>query len=183
MKVVSFDFEMAGLNADFALLLCGCFQTWNEGRPNKTIIFRGDEMPSYKTRPWDDRQLAVALREEINKADVIVGWNSKLFDVPFLNARLAYYGERPCERMKHIDLMYQARYKWKLHSARLESVLDFLNAPAAFTKTKMKPEQWVRAIRGEKKAMDYVVDHCVRDVKALDWVFTHMRHLVGVIHP
>ena len=185
MRVVSFDFEMSGLNADFGVFLCGCFKVWRDtDEPQaKLVTYRMDEQKSYKTRPWEDKELAIKLKEEVEKADIIVGWNSKRFDIPFLNARLAYFGESPVTKMKHVDLMYQARYKWRIHSARLDSVLDFLQAPDAFLKTKMKPNMWIRAVQGEKAAMDYVVNHCVQDVKALDWVYHRMRHLVGMVHP
>ena len=85
--------------------------------------------------------------------------------------------------IKHIDLLYQPRFKWKIHSNRLESVLDHLGAPDEFTKTRIKPYHWVRALQGHKSSMDYIVHHCKQDVKALDWVFDRIKCMVRVIHP
>lgn len=180
MKVVSLDFEMSGLNADFGILLCGCFKTWGK---QKVTTLRQDRMDNYRKEPWNDEKLALALRDQVDDADIIVTWNGKRFDIPFLTARLAVYGHEPPKRVKHIDLLYQSRYKWKLHSNRLDSVLKFLDAPEEFSKTHIEPKHWVKALMGYRKSMDYIVHHCVQDVKALDWVYEQMKGLVTVVHP
>jgi uncharacterized protein YprB with RNaseH-like and TPR domain len=183
MIVTSFDLETTNLNADFGMVLCGCSKTWTEPgvKPRATKVFRLDESPEYKKYPHDDKAVVIAIRDELEKSDIIVGWNSKRFDVPFLNGRLVYWNEYPMEKIKHIDLMYQAMYKLKLHSARLASVQAFLGLKDE--KSEMKPQIWMRAITGDKKAMDYIVDHCRKDVAVLDEAYTKLRHFVQVIHP
>ena len=181
MKVVSFDLETSNLNADFGIVLCGCFMEYGEGKSRKVKTLRIDDTKSYKKEPWNDRELVCAIRDELEGADIICGWNSKRFDVPFLQGRLMYNNERTMSRIKHIDLMYQARYKVKLHSSRLAAVQSFLDLPDA--KTEIKPQVWVKALTGDRKAMDYIATHCVQDVKVLDEVYSRLKHFVTIIHP
>lgn len=182
MRVMSFDLECSGLNSDFGIILCGCSMIWRDGKARKgdVVTYRIDDYKGYATKKWDDRQLCNDIRDELETADIIVGWNSRRFDVPYLNGRLMYWGDRTMNKIKHIDLMYQARYKLKMHSSRLAAVQSFLGLPDE--KSEMKPQMWMRAVTGEKKSMDYIVDHCIRDVMVLDEAFDKLKHFVNVVY-
>lgn len=176
MRIGIFDLEMSNLNADFGILLCGVVKEYQ----GKSVILRLDDMPGYKKDMGSDRLLAIALREAIQPFDIIVTYNGRRFDVPYLNSRLAKYEEPPLERQKHIDLLYTVRYGLKLHSASLNSVQQFFELPTA--KTQMEAARWIRALTGSKTDFDYIVDHCVKDVKLLEEVFNRVKHLVRNIH-
>lgn len=107
--------------------------------------------------------------------------NSKLYDVPFLNARLLKHGERPLERRLHVDLMYYARgQSMRIHSSRLDAVAKFFNF--AEQKTDMNPDKWTQAFELQKDAMDYVVEHCEADVKVLKAAFDTLKQFVRNVH-
>lgn len=182
MKIVAFDLEMSGLNADFGIVLCGGFTEWNgKKRALKNVdIVRLDEQNGYAKHKWDDRELVKQIRDRLNEADIIVSYNGRRFDIPYLNARLVYWGDDVLPKKKHVDMLYQVRYKLKLSSSRLESAQNFLGLDEH--KTKMIPQIWIPAVTGDKASMDYIVDHCRRDVVVLHDVYDKLKHLITVVH-
>ena len=54
-----------------------------------------------------------------------------------------------------------------MHSNRLGTVADFLGIPG---KTALKPEIWVQASFGDKKAIAYIHEHNIADVVILEKV-------------
>ena len=172
MKIVSFDLECSNLDADFGIILCGVFK--EVGR--KVVIHRLDQQPSYKLKPWDDRSLVQKIKKEIETADIIVSWNGKRFDVPFIQSRLALHKLSPLRENKHMDLLYTARAHYRLHSNRLQSVSEFLGT--ADEKTRLDGTNWIKALAGSKHSMNYIVHHCILDVKVLEQVYEKLKHLV-----
>lgn len=90
-ETLFWDLETTGLTAIMGRLLACAFAD-GFGR---THSFRIEDFPG--RTPIDDSRLVVAVRDELEQADLWVTWNGKLFDVPFLNARLLKAGERPVQ--------------------------------------------------------------------------------------
>jgi uncharacterized protein YprB with RNaseH-like and TPR domain len=176
MRVALFDLEMSNLNADYGMVLCAVVKPYKE----EPTIIRCDDMPSFAKYPWLDTQLAKRIRDELEQYDIIVSWNGVRFDIPFLNARLMQAGATPMKRVKHIDLLYQARFKFKLSSNSLANVQEFLHLK--HHKTAIQGNNWTKAMRGSRSSMDYIVKHCVLDVQVLEETYDKMKGLVNVIH-
>ena len=142
--------------------------------------FRADE--TVRENIIDDRELAVMVRDYLEQFDILVSWNGKLFDKPFLNARLMEAGERPIRAdLMHIDLMYYAKGQFmKIGSAKLDNVQRFLDSGTQ--KTPITWKEWQLAAAGDRKAMDTVVEHCEADVLVLREVFQELKQLVRVVH-
>lgn len=176
MEVGIFDLEMSNLNADYGIVLCGVVKPYK----GESKIFRIDKYPLYKKDRADDKALITALRDELERYDVVVGYNSKRFDVPFLNARLLSHGLKKLPPPKHIDVYWQARFKLKLSSSRLEAVQEFLGLEVK--KTRIDGRHWVRAVAGYRADLDYIVKHCVLDVDVLEEVYCAMLPFIDVVH-
>jgi uncharacterized protein YprB with RNaseH-like and TPR domain len=176
MRVALFDLEMSNLNADYGMILCAVIKEYNQ----EPVVIRCDDMPSFAKCPWSDTQLARRIRDELEKFDIIVSWNGVRFDIPFLNARLMQARAVPMKRVKHIDLLYQARFKFKLSSNSLANVQEFLRLK--HQKTAIQGNNWTKAMRGNRAAMDYIVKHCILDVRVLEETYDKMKGLVNVIH-
>lgn len=167
MRVLFFDTESTDLSASWGRILCASFVDL-EG---DAYTFRGDTKPYKGRNKIDDSKLVVAIRDELESADMIVGWNSILHDQPLLNARLAVAGERPLQlgekyQTWHLDLMYYAGgQSMKIGGRRLDTVAKFFKAPNQ--KTPLDGELWQLAGVGDKAAMDKVVEHCEFDVLVL----------------
>lgn len=180
-----FDIEATALNGSFgSLLSAACAHAVEDD----IWTARLDD-PKYRVagRRLDDTKLALAIRDHLASHDIIVSWNGKRgsapsgspfgYDIPMLNARLmANPGGRSnvvSRSIKHIDLLRESKRYLQLHSYRLVSVTEFLELQES--KTQILPRYWHRALEGDKAAMDYIVDHNIRDVKVLRLVFDEFR--------
>lgn len=172
------DIEATDLKGNFGRMLCisiadvfGNVQT-----------LRGDDPRFAGVKRRDDSRLAVAARDLLESYDQWVGWNSKMYDIPFIDTRLLIAGERPLRKdVMHIDPMWKAgRFSLTLHSRRLDAVAKTFRLDAQ--KTPLDFDTWQDAAEGEKWAMDQVVEHCEADVLALRGAFWVLKPLIKTIH-
>jgi uncharacterized protein YprB with RNaseH-like and TPR domain len=177
LRLTVWDLETTDLSGGFGRLLCCSFaDIWSD----KVETYRRDRRP-WRSGRWsdnDDSKLAIAIRDRLEQADIIIGWNSILFDAPFLNARLAAAGERPLRvgatvGSSHLDLMYAARGQGiRAGGSKLESIARFFNVE--HMKTALTAETWSNAAAGDRKALDEVVTHCIADVQTTRDVYPHL---------
>jgi DNA polymerase III epsilon subunit-like protein len=168
MRLVGFDLECTHLSGMIGRILCCSFKPITPNQDAKVYTFRADKAPYRQKDIIDDGQLAVSIRDELEKFDIIVGHNSKLFDVKFLNARLLKVGERPLKPMWHIDTMWVVRTKFRI-SSKLDNVQQFMGLPDQ--KTPISWDQWSRGAAFDSKAMNDIVTHCEQDVKVLEQAY------------
>jgi len=181
MKIAFTDGEMTNLNPKFGQLLCACVLAYNpeddRGGRLTTLV-----LDDYVTQRWDDSGLARAWRDEIEQYDIIVTWNGKHFDLPFLDARLGEYGLRPLQAPRHEDLMFTFRRHLRcmhIANSKLDTVARHLRLPVQ--KTPMIPQQWVKAIGGHRPSYDRIITHCEHDVRVLAAAWPRAKHLVREI--
>ena len=89
------------------------------------------------------------------------------FDIPYSRTRAMAHGLifPTYGTLKHKDLYYTVKFKFSLHSNRLENACRTLCGSTG--KTKLLPEIWQRAAYGDPGSLKYIYDHCVEDVKDL----------------
>lgn len=167
MKLLFFDTESTDLAASWGRLLAASFVSL-EGYP---YTFRSDKRPHKGENGIDDSKLAISIRNELEGADIIIGWNSILHDIPLLNARLSRVNERPCKLGEkngvwHLDAMYYvAGQSMKIGGKKLDTAAKYFQVN--HQKTSLDGQIWQLASVGDKKAMDSVVEHCEADVMVL----------------
>ena len=175
MIVRFYDVETTDLGGNFGRLLCCSFIDLDS---DKVVTFRRDRRPWKGAKLTDDKRLAIAIRNRLEQADIIAGWNSILFDAAFLNTRLAAADERPLrvgERhgSGHLDMMYYASgQSMRLPGRALDKVAKFFHS--AYEKTPLTPEVWADAAAGIPSAVQKVVAHCEADVRVTKDVFPHL---------
>lgn len=129
----------------------------------------------------NDKLMSVVVRDCLEDYSILAGWNSKLFDVPVLNGRLAFHGERPVRVQMHKDLMYLASGQFmRIGRRSLASVSEFFDSP--HRKTPLSPQLWDRADHGDMEAYAKIVEHNVADVLVTRDVFAHLEPHVQVLH-
>lgn len=160
-RIAMFDIETTNLDADIGEMLCACIKPL--GRPVKSFIV---------DTTAGDGALSASLRDELRNYDYVVTWYGTKFDMPYLTTRLISAGEETLGYMRHVDLYYTSRFKLKLHSNRLAAVGEFMFGKTQ--KTRVIGPIWLRAIRGDKEAMDYIVKHCQKDVRELERIFCEL---------
>jgi uncharacterized protein YprB with RNaseH-like and TPR domain len=172
-----FDIETSGFKADFDTMLCASVFHDN----GEIATWRRDQFP--QEHVLDDKGLCIAIRDYLTENfDYIVTWYGKQFDVPFLNTRLTLeHQERPYEARLHIDALYLVPQgiagRSLANVARALKVTD-----EEVHKTSFDKRIWALANAGDKAALDFVVDHNIKDVQLTGRVFEKLRPLVKNVH-
>lgn len=176
MRVLFYDTESTDLAASWGRILCASFVELG-GQP---FTYRQEDYE--RASVVDDSKLVVAIRDELESADIIVGWNSILHDAALLNARLAVAGERGLRLGEkhgtyHLDLMwYAGGQSMKIGGRRLDTVAKFFQVENQ--KTPLDGLVWQLAGANDKDAMDLIVEHCEADVLVLRDLWPHLAPYV-----
>lgn len=168
-SVVMFDIEATHLSANVGRILCCSFKPLGK----KVYTLEGLD-PRFRRRDvYDDSVLAEAIRDELERYDIIVGWNSKEFDIKYINARNLRADHRTKSAQYHIDGMWSWASKFRAWKG-LKSVQQFVLAGQP-GKTPIEWEEWMRALGWDKglreAAMAKIIRHCERDVTVLEKVY------------
>lgn len=172
-KTLFLDIEASNLDADFGQVLCVGFKSLGGPMHCPSI----HDYPSKKGASFaeSDFPLVRDLYKIICDADLIVTYYGKLFDWPFLQARMLLAGLPPLPPLatQHLDLYWTVKSNFKISRRRLETVSEWLGCP--YPKTPLNGPIWVEARAGNQKAMKYVIDHCKQDIKILEWVYEKLK--------
>lgn len=178
INVAAFDIECTSLNGDFGIILCAVIHP----QGGKPITIRGDKLvPNWHRKRSDDSLVAAAIAEELSKYDLLIAHNGVMYDLPFIRTRIAKANVSrdkkdwiaPLPKLKIIDPVKIARMQLRMSSNSLHRVTDFLNCNS---KTEVSGDLWMKAaLDGDKKAMEYIVEHCLEDVKMLYSVLDHVK--------
>ena len=186
MDIGIFDLETSGLYANSSIVLCAVIKPYGKDRysgdvPLKTRIIRADEYKSWKDGKSNNREIIRDIVDELARYDILVAHNGQYFDKAFLNSACIKYGFEPKLRtMKFIDPVMIARKHMRIARNSLASLIDYLDIKD--TKTPIKFEHWMKAsLDSNSDSLGYIVKHCVKDVKALEGVYTHVKKLVKSI--
>lgn len=176
MNILSWDLETSNLNADYGIILCAGFKTVGKGQG--TVISVQDYEGDILKR---ERALLKDLSAELLAADCWLTWFGTYFDIPFLNSRLLYH-KLPVlpANFTHIDGWKVSRNRLKLRNNRLNTVQEFLGTETA--KDAVLGPVWIKALAGCHKSLKYIINHCKKDIKALDEVYQRLRPLI-LDHP
>ncbi len=174
-KICCWDIETTSLNASFGHVLTVGIKPLH-GVP---ILFRIDGFPGYDKARWDDKKLVYAAKKELEKYNVAIAYNGMRFDVPFMASRLLHHGIKPlATTIKHVDPVYIARHRMRIHSNSLENLLEHLQAHER--KTPLTPYIWQRAAAGDKKSLDSIVRHNRADLLSLEEAFLKLLPLLDI---
>jgi uncharacterized protein YprB with RNaseH-like and TPR domain len=171
-EVIGFlDCETNNLDSDFGILLSYAIKEFESDTIYKGVLEKSDTQSSAE----EDKRLVGRCVKDLLKFDRVITWYGKKFDLPFIRTRalicgvdFPFYGG-----IKHNDIYYIAKYRLKLHSNRLENVCRVLFGETQ--KTHIDARYWRGALRGDKTALAYILDHNIRDVMDLERVYLKLR--------
>jgi|GEM_PF-3161644 len=175
-RIVAFDIETTNLKADIGFVLCAVVKPLGED----PVVLRLDELRGDSGKPWDDGRLVATLVDILASAHLAYGWNIRRFDIRFLRTRRLLLGQSQTPRMvATIDLLQVAR-RFAFHSNRQAVWMESLSR---YQKTEVIGVEWVRAMTGDREAMDYVVQHCLADVMGLEEIYRHLAPYIAQHKP
>jgi|SRR5579872_723596 len=171
------DIETTSLNASFGHMLMNSVVDLRKSF--KPVLRRIDKTSTYKKEMWNDAELCKQVKEDLEKFDVLISYNGYNFDIPFLNSRLVFSGQKILDtRIKHVDLINVTRHRLRLSGGSLDALLTHLQTEQQ--KTKLEPENWRRAVGGDKKALDEIAIHNIQDVVSLREAFCHLKQFLDI---
>jgi len=175
-KIGILDIESTGLRFDFGYILCVCIKEVNEhNMKGKTHTIRIDD-PRNPDK-FSDKWVIEEVIKLMNKFDLLIGWNSSQFDFKGINSRAIKHKLKPPIKQYRRDILYVARANFRIRNNRLATWDEFLFGKNS--KTAVNPDIWFRAMRNEKKALNFIVDHCVIDVRETEKVYKRFIPFLG----
>lgn len=139
----------------------------------KSVIY---EDVSKQKNKRDDKNILKQIWKLMDKADIIVGQNSKRFDVKKLNARFIINKMKPPSSYRQIDTMVQAKKMFGFTSNKLEYMTDKLCKKYKKLKHKKFPghEMWAECLKGNQEAWKAMKKYNCHDVLALEELYSIM---------
>lgn len=158
-KMGFIDIETTNLKADFGIILAYSIADDQTDEVTSRVITKND------LRTCLDGKVVKACVTDMRRFDRLVGYYSTKFDIPFIRTRaialgldFPEYGE-----IIHNDLYYTVRNKLNISSNRLDNACRTVFG--ATEKTRIDADHWIKALMGDKGALDYILDHNIRDVQ------------------
>lgn len=170
-RVLLFDIETTNLAADFAVLLCVGYKWLGEKKVYCPAI---DFSTGNHIRA--EKALLKAFMPVLEEADVLVTYNGKRFDVPFLQAKALEHGYNALPNTSHVDLYWTVKHAMRISRKSLQNAGYFLGL--SNEKTPVEGKIWVKAMLGDAGALRYIVKHCKADVRVLEELYYRLRSLV-----
>ena len=160
------DIETSHLQGDFGIMFCYCIKVSGEDKIYSSKISKKD----YTSGHFDKRVVEDCIKD-MQHFDRLIGYYSTKFDIPFIRTRaLVHNIEFPVySSIIHNDVYYMIRNRFRLHRNRLENACRTLIGSTE--KNHIDPEKWIKALQGDAKSIDYIVDHCERDVRDLERLY------------
>lgn len=160
-------------------------------RPDGMLCFAGQFVGERKVHfasQWGDgeRGMARYAHRLMDEADVIMGWNSDRFDIPWLQRVIAEQKIHEPSPFKRFDLMKKVKKKFRLPSYKLQFVAQWLGVGSKLRTGGM--DLWDDVLAGDDKALDKMRRYNIQDtrltgdvyaeLKARGWVSAPLNHSI-----
>ncbi len=170
LRIVVLDIETSSLEADGGIIVGAGLMPENG---------RGEYLRVRRTA--DEKEILTKLVSRLEKFDVIVTWNGRSFDIPFLTTRLLSHSldPRPVIGKRHVDLNEVVKSRLRLTFTYLDHVCDFFGIPKKKGPMGMEvPQLYVKALEGDAKAFRSIREHCLDDLQATRRVYLRLKPLL-----
>lgn len=163
-----FDIETSNLKADYGIMFGYCIKVAGSDE----IVERW--VTKEELRKDLDKRVIQQLMLDLMTFDRIVTHYGTRFDIPYSRSRAEYWNLLFPEYgiLYHTDTYYMARRALCLSSNRLENVCNHLFGESH--KTRLLATRWIQGLQGDKESLDYIADHCKKDVWDLERVYNRL---------
>lgn len=173
-RVGFWDIESTSLKADYGQMLSWAIKDGASDTIYYDVITAKDIRKGV-----EDKRIVQSMVDTFKLFDRVVTFYGSRFDAPFSRTRALITGvEFPAYgTLKHTDAYMMARSRINLSSKRLENccrqLLGYTN------KTRIETQHWRGGMRGDKKALDYIVEHNCYDVVDLEKLYNVIEPFSG----
>lgn len=118
----------------------------------------------------NDKVLCKTLWRLLDEADVVIGQNSKRFDIKKINARFLYHNMKPPSTYKQIDTLISSRKSFALTSHKLAYMSKTYNEKYTKQEHREFPGMslWDACLDGNTRAWNIMKEYNIHDVLATE---------------
>lgn len=173
-RIGFFDIETSNLKPDYGIMFCYCIKDGSSNNIYSRTLTNGE------LRKHLDKGVVEQLVNDLSKFTKIVTYYGTKFDLTFSRSRAAYHNIPFPEygQLNHTDVYYIVKHKFNLSRNRLESACRLILGEAE--KNHIDAIFWLKALQGDKESLDYITDHCKRDVRDLEKLY---NRIIGFSKP
>jgi len=182
---IVFDLETWGLDRGWGVTMVASFMIHGnpKGPERKTLTLR-EYSPWKKGIRSNDRELAVAIFDILDKGHIAYAHNGDYFDIRWLRTVAMKY-KLHMPKLKLIDPAAISRQKYLVGRNSLEAMADFLDLQTEkkkLEKMHVTPEVWRKALLdNDDEAWALLVKRCESDVELLNAVASAVTGDIGLI--
>jgi len=161
-KIGFLDIETSNLKPAFGIVFCWCIKDRDTGVVHYDTVTKKDLYSKA-----EDRRVVETCIATMKNYDRVVTHYGTYFDLPFLRTKAIIHGlEFPkYKEIYHTDVYAMAKKLVCMHSYRQNIIAETLFNETI--KTRINHSYWRKAMQGSKSAMEYILDHCIKDVDEL----------------
>ncbi len=125
----------------------------------------------------NDKKLCAKLWKLLDEADIVIGQNSKKFDIKKINARLIINGFPPPSSYRQIDTLQISKKLFAFTSNKLAYTSENLNTKYKKLEHKKYPghELWTECLKGNKDAWRHMKKYNCYDVLATEEKYNRLK--------
>lgn len=167
MNIGVFDIESTGLTGDFSCILCAVVKPY--GSRGKEQVFKIDL--DKRDMLEAEKDLLLEFLPVLTSFDGLAGYYSTRFDMPLIRTRCMFHGIPAPKKIKHFDAYFTIRRTVNPTTRRMDRIneINRLTDESLPEKSKLGVKEWTGAtFRRDKESLDYIVEHCVKDVQVLE---------------
>lgn len=128
----------------------------------------GDCLTSEEALGENDFRIVNSLYNLINEADIIVAYNGKSFDIPYMNQRFLVYGFPPYVPVQVIDPYETAKSVFRFSSNKMDNIATQLGLQ---NKIKTDFDLWKGCMKGDRKSLEDMLKYNKQDVVVLEEIY------------
>lgn len=173
-KLGFMDIETSGFDTEFGFVFSYCIKEQN-GKMLEYIVSKNE-----MDKDIYDKNLLKQFNKDVRKFDRIVTFYGSRFDVPFLRTRCIIQGiyDFPIfSEIVHTDLYPSLKPKFKLRHKTLRKYCQIFKIGAKGHP--MNPKQWLKALRGNKQALKWIIIHNREDVVSTEELYNKSKLMFG----
>jgi predicted PolB exonuclease-like 3'-5' exonuclease len=131
----------------------------------------GDCLTSQEAIEENDFRITLSLYSLISQADIIVAYNGRNFDIPYMNQRFLVYNLPPYPAVQIVDPYETAKSVFRFSSNKMDNIATQLGLQ---NKIQTDFSLWKGCIYGDKKSLDDMLKYNKQDVVVLEEIYCKM---------
>lgn len=151
-------------------MICAAWKWMHKKKSEGVSVL--DDPKRFAVDPTDDYHVVKELHSVLMEADLIVGHNSDGFDWKIFNTRCIKHGLPPVPKIRSVDTYKIAKKEFKFSSNKLDYIAKYLGVGQ---KLETQEGLWLRALKGDKKAIKDMLKYNKVDVIITEEVYLKLR--------